>query len=89
LSWDIQFERRAQKEFNQFEPAARQRILKFLVDRVAPSVNPRSLAEPLQGDQFSGLWRFRVGDYRLIAHISDQQVLVLVVRVGHRRNIYR
>ena len=49
--------------------------------------NPRSAGKPLAGDD--ALWRYRVGDYRILASISDSEVLVLVVHVGHRRNVYR
>lgn len=49
--------------------------------------NPRSAGKPLAGDDT--LWRYRVGDYRILASISDSEILVLVVHVGHRRNVYR
>jgi len=49
--------------------------------------NPRSSGKPLAGD--SGFWRYRVGDYRILASISDEEVLSLVVAISHRRQVYR
>ena len=89
MVWRIEFESRALKEFQRLERPARERILRFLSERVEPSPDPRSFAEPLAGEAFAGLWRFRVGDFRLIAHFEDEVFLVLIVRIGHRRAIYR
>ena len=66
----------------------RRRIRDYLERRVAVLDDPRELGEPLKGN-FAGLWRYRVGDYRVIAQIQDDRLVVLVVRVGHRREIYR
>jgi mRNA interferase RelE/StbE len=49
--------------------------------------NPRTSGKPLAGD--GGFWRYRVGDYRILASISDEEVLVLVVAISHRRQVYR
>lgn len=89
MTWQIEFDRRAQKEFQRLDRPARERILRFLTERIEPSTDPRSLAEPLAGDAFAGLWRFRVGDYRLIAHFEDEVFLVLILRISHRRAVYR
>jgi mRNA interferase RelE/StbE len=59
-----------------------------LRDRLQPAENPRQLGKPLQGDK-GGLWRYRVGDYRLICEIQDERITVLVLRVGHRKDVYR
>jgi len=50
--------------------------------------DPRSLGEPLAG-RLSGFWKYRVGNYRIIASIEDTRVLILIVRIGHRRAVYR
>ena len=65
------------------------RILKFVRERVAKLENPRSLGKPLQGSRLGEFWRYRVGDYRLICKIEDDRLLVLVLRSGHRKEIYR
>jgi mRNA interferase RelE/StbE len=51
-------------------------------------VNPRLTGKALQGD-LKGLWRYRVGDYRLIAQIKDAELLILVIELGHRKGIYK
>ncbi|WP_244511421.1 type II toxin-antitoxin system RelE family toxin [Vreelandella arcis] len=64
------------------------RIRDYLRSQVQPLEDPRQLGKPLTG-QLSELWRYRVGSYRIIASIEDKEVCILVIRVGHRRDIYR
>lgn len=85
MTWRIQFTERSQKLFKKLDGNVQERISSFLALRVSP--NPRRIGDPLTGDK-KGLWRYRVGDYRVIVDIQDKDVLVLVVRVGHRREIY-
>lgn len=86
--WRIEFDAAAAKELKKLTASDRLRILKFLRDRVAGSDDPRGLGTALTGE-FAGLWRYRVGDFRLIASIDDAVVTVLILRIGHRREIYR
>ncbi|MBI4829843.1 MAG: type II toxin-antitoxin system RelE/ParE family toxin, partial [Nitrospinae bacterium] len=60
-----------------------------LVERVAVSSDPRHHGEPLKGSRFDRLWRYRVGDYRVICQIRDAALVILVVRIGHRKQVYR
>ena len=69
------------------EPA--RRILKFLHQRLANLDDPGTIGQALRGSRLGELWKYQVGDYRLICRIEDAQLLVLVLRVGHRREIYR
>jgi len=64
-------------------------VLRFLADRVQGSDDPRTLGEALKGPVVGRYWKYRVGDYRIICDIQDALLLVLVVRIGHRREIYR
>jgi len=89
LTWKIELAESAVKQLKKLDPTVARRLTTFLRLRVAPSSNPRSLGEPLKGAEFGEFWKYRVGDYRLIARIEDQQVRVLVLRLGHRREIYR
>ena len=68
-------------------PMAR-RILKFLRERVAQLDDPRSIGEALHGSKLGDLWKYRVGDYRIICSIEHKQLLILVLRVGSRRDVY-
>jgi len=65
------------------------RILRFLNQRVARLENSRSVGEPLPGPEPGPLWRYRVGDYRILCDIRDKQVAGLVIQIGHRREVYR
>lgn len=89
MKWIIKLERRAERELKQIDKVQAQRILRFLFERVATLENPRDIGEALQGEQFTSLWKYRVGDYRIISYIKDSEVEILVVKIGHRREVYR
>ena len=76
----------AEKELVRIDKPTAKRIIKYLRERV--SVDPRASGKSLRGD-LSGLWRYRVGDYRVICELYDEKVSVLVVRIGHRKDVYR
>jgi mRNA interferase RelE/StbE len=88
LAWTIEISRTAEKQIKRLDRVAQAAIVRFLRDRLKPAENPRLFGKPLYGDK-GGLWRYRVGDYRLICDIQDEKVIVLVLRVGHRKDIYR
>ena len=89
MAWSVELSETAERELAKLDAQHSKRILKFLHRRVAQLDNPRSIGEALHGSEFGEFWRYRVGDYRLICKIEDDRVLVLVLRVGHRREIYR
>ncbi|MCK8069797.1 type II toxin-antitoxin system RelE/ParE family toxin [Cobetia marina] len=88
MAWQIELTGAAHKQLKKIGHAEAKRIRDYLRERIQPLEDPRQLGKPLQG-QLGELWRYRVGDYRLIAQIEDDRVCVLVVRIGHRRDIYR
>ena len=59
----------------------------YIKERIANSDDPRSTGKPLHGE-LTGLWRYRIGNYRVICQIIDKEIVVLVVKVGHRKNVY-
>ena len=63
-------------------------MLGWLDDRVEVCKNPRHLGEPLRGEH-AGFWRYRIGDYRVLCDILDEKVVVLVLTIGHRRQVYK
>jgi mRNA interferase RelE/StbE len=65
------------------------RIRRYLFERVAVASSPRQFGKPLVGSRYGELWRYRVGDYRLICQIKDGVLIVLVLEIGHRSSIYR
>lgn len=89
MAWRIEIDDGAKKDLAKLDKQVARRVLAFLRKRVAPLDDPRSIGEALQGDRLGEFWRYRVGDYRIIARIEDGRLRVLVVRVGHRREVYR
>lgn len=87
MSWIVKFDDRAAKELRKLDKQAQSRILDYLQDRIVPASDPRQSGKALRGT-LSGLWRYRVDDYRIIARISDHDITILVLRIGHRKDIY-
>lgn len=88
MVWTIEFLPEAAKELKTLDRQVAARIVKTLETRIAPLDDPRMLGSALTGDH-AGYWRWRIGDYRVVARIEDERVTVLVVRVAHRREVYR
>jgi mRNA interferase RelE/StbE len=86
--WHIRIDESLEKTLKKIDIETRKRIFDFLKSRVAVSENPRILSEPMKGN-FAGLCRYRVGDYRIICRIEDDILTVLVLKIGHRKNIYK
>jgi len=86
--WRVEFDRAAAKDLRKLGIEAERRILRYLRERIAGSSDPRRFGRALTGDR-KGLWRYRVGDYRIVAAIEDDRFVVLVVAVRHRREAYR
>ena len=78
----------AERQFRKLDRQVRRRILDWLDDRIEGCKNPRHFGEALKGGR-AGLWRYRIGDYRVICEIQDRRLVVLALAVGHRREIYR
>ncbi len=89
MAWRIEVSERATRELAKLDSQHSNRVLKFLRDRIARLDDPGSLGKALQGSRFAELWRYRLGDFRIICKIEDQKLIVLVVRIGHRKEIYR
>lgn len=87
--WKIEFSPGARKDIKRLDHQAAKRVIAFLEQRLATVAHPRALGKPLTGSRLGNLWRYRVGDYRIIAAIEDGTLTVLVVRIGHRRQVYR
>ena len=88
MAWTVSFEPRAFTELGKIDRKAQRRIIRFLQERVAGSRDPRQFGKPLKGEK-AGLWRYRIGDYRVVSQIQDERSVVLVLRVGHRGEGYR
>jgi mRNA interferase RelE/StbE len=89
MAWRVELAPAAERELDKIDPQIARRILAFLHSRVAQLDDPRSVGEALKGSKLGEFWKYRVGDYRIIASIEDGALRILVVRVGNRRNVYR
>lgn len=89
MAWKIELSVQADRELGKLDPPQAKRILKFLSERLAPLENPRSIGQALRGSELGEFWKYRVGNYRLICKIEDDRLLILVLRIGHRREVYR
>jgi len=88
LAWTVEISAFAQKQLRKLDKPAARRILDWLDDRIEGCRDPRHFGEPLKGD-LAGLWRYRIGDFRVICEVQDGRAVVLALSIGHRREIYR
>ena len=93
MAWRIEFDAGALKDLRGFDRQVARRITQFLRERLAVTDDPRALATPLKsprsGPGAAPLWRYRVGDWRIVAHIEDEVLRVLILRIAHRREVHR
>jgi mRNA interferase RelE/StbE len=87
LAWTIEFDEQALCDLEKLDRPIQKRIRRYLQDRIAPSEDPRVFGRGLS-HALASLWRFRVGDYRIICQIEDDRFVVLVIAVGHRSIVY-
>ena len=87
LTWKVEWDDRARKELRKLDASIQKEILNYLRVRIAGSKNPRFFGQSLSGNK-AGLWRYRVGNYRLICRLEDHILVVFVVGVGHRKEVY-
>jgi mRNA interferase RelE/StbE len=85
--WQVLFLPTATKQFEKLDKAICRMINKYIKERLTTSEDPRRFGKELVGN-LKEFWRYRIGDYRLICKIEDEQVLILVVRVDHRKEVY-
>ncbi len=88
MAWTASFDPRALKELESLDRVVQKRVVSYLQTRVLEKGKPRDLGKPLTGDK-GGLWRYRIGDFRLICRLDDEAQRVLILRVAHRKEAYR
>jgi mRNA interferase RelE/StbE len=89
MAWSVELAESARRQLSKLDRQHAKRIVSFLYDRLAKLEDPRSIGGALEGSELGAFWKYRVGDYRLIAEIQDNRLVVTVVRIGHRREVYR
>ena len=88
MAWRIEITRTAEKQIKKLDRTAQKSIVIFLRKRLESASDPRQWGKALKGEK-RGLWRYRVGDYRLICDIQDKKVTILILELGHRKDVYR
>ena len=88
MAWTIDYSNTAREQLRKLDKPAARRIVNYMDERIATLENPRNAGKPLVG-ALGGLWRYRIGDCRVICDIHDGALRVLVVRLGNRREVYR
>ncbi len=87
MTWSVEWDDAAAKELRKLDKQAQRDILRYFRERIATEEDPKRLGKPL-ARELAGLWRYRVQNYRMICNIEDDKLIVLVLRVGHRRDVY-
>ena len=86
--WRLGFSKRADKQLSKMDPGIRRVILAWLLKNVDGCEDPRAHGKGLTANR-SGKWRYRVGDYRILCEIRDEELVVLAIEIGHRREVYQ
>ncbi len=89
MGFEIEFDPAAIDDLKKLDRLVQQRLLGFLRQRVAVLDDPRAIGEALAGSRLGNYWKYRVGDWRIICDIQDRRIVVRVMRIGNRREIYR
>ncbi len=87
MAWVIEFDAKAKKDFLKLDKVAQNQIDKFLLKLIKLD-NPRQIGQALKG-KFISFWKYRIGSYRLICNIEDKNVIILVLKVDHRKQVYK
>ena len=88
MAWTIDYTQTARNQLKKLDKPVARRIADFMDDRIAEQEDPRAMGKALTG-LLGTLWRYRIGDYQLICEIQHRAVTILVIRIGHRSELYR
>jgi len=87
MKWQIEFTKVSKKYLKKQQPQISKRIINFLYEKIRK--NPRDIGEPLKGQKLGSYWKYRIGSYRVIADIRDNELLILIIRIGDRKEVYK
>lgn len=88
MSYRVEFTEKSKKQLKKMDRATAALIIGWLEKNIQDCDNPRLYGKGLTSNR-SGQWRYRIGDYRVITEIEDNKLIVLVITIGHRRDIYK
>ncbi len=86
-AWRVELDEAAQRDLRKLGPSAARQIVSYLREKLTKPESPRRFGKPLSG-KLHGLWRWRTGDHRIIGRIEDRVLVVFVIRIGHRKDVY-
>lgn len=86
--WKVEYSESAAKELRKLDKKQAKTILDWIDKRSQSAADPKLFAEQLTGN-LSEFWRFRIGDFRVVWKLNDDVVTILVLRIAHRREVYR
>jgi len=89
MVWKIRYTKTAQKNLDKLPLEITKRIFNFLEKRILILENPRNTGEALKGNLLKKYWKYRVGNYRIITEIKDKELIILVISIGHRKEVYK
>ena len=89
MAWRVEVAARAARQIRKLSPDDARRIRDYLRTRLDGIEDARRLGKPLKGSALGDFWRYRVGDYRILAELHDDRLVILVIEAGHRREVYR
>ena len=89
MAWQIEFDPDTLKDLRKLDKPIQIRLVGFLRTRVSSLTNPRDIGEALSGQRLGSYWKYRVGDWRIVCDIQEQKILLRVLRIGNRREVYR
>ena len=87
MAWQIKFTETADKQLRMLDKQISKRLITWLENRILNCDNPRLWGSALTGNK-SGQWRYRIGDYRVVCEIQDDVLIVKVIKVAHRKEVY-
>jgi len=88
MAWQICYSPEAVRSLDKLDKPVARKLTNYMRDRISTLGDPRSVGKALRGSTWGDCWRYRCGDYRIIVDIIDREILVSVLRIGHRKNIY-
>lgn len=88
MAWTIKFTKTAEKQLQKIDKKWQSIILDYLENEISPLQNPKTRGKKLLGDK-GGIWRFRVGDYGILCDIQNTICIILVITIGHRKEVYK
>lgn len=88
MTWRLETTAKFDKEFKKLDGYTQRMVKSWILKHLEGVADPRIRGKALPGNR-RGLWRFRIGDYRLICLLEDERLVILALTVGHRKEIYR